>query len=123
MNLTLLPDTLAICRLEPDTPIPDWATGTFVSLTRTTGELSVVCSQETVPEDVQAERGWRCLRVSGKLDFSMVGVIAGLTTALADVGISIFVVSSYDTDFVLLREADLEGAMGALAGTGHQVTR
>jgi hypothetical protein len=119
--LELLPGTFVICRLDPDAPIPNWAMGAIVSITRTSEELSIVCEQEEVPQDVQAERGWQCLRVAGKLDFSLVGVIARLTTTLAEAGISVFVVSSYDTDFVLVRESDLEDAITALRQAGHTV--
>jgi hypothetical protein len=120
-TLNLLPTTLAICRLGPDAPIPDWATGTFVSITRTTEELSIVCDQQKVPDDVKAERDWRCLRVAGPLDFSMVGVISSLTGVLAAASISVLVVSSFDTDFVLVRETDVEKAMEVLRQEGHEV--
>lgn len=120
-SLSLLPANVAICRLEPDAPIPNWAKGVFVSITRTTDELSIVCDQEEVPEAVKAERGWNCFRVGGKLDFSMVGVIAVLTTALAEADISVFVVSSFDTDFVIVREADVETAADVLRQARHEV--
>ena len=122
-TLNLLPTTLAVCRLEADAPIPDWATGTFVSITRTTEELSIVCDQERVPQDVKTERDWRCMRVAGPLDFSMVGVIAPLTGVLAAANISVFVVSSFDTDFVMVREADVEKAMDVLRQEGHEVSQ
>lgn len=120
-TLEILPDTFAICRLASDATIPDWAQGEFVSITRTQEELSIVCRQEDAPGDLQAERGWRCLRIVGKLDFSLVGVIASLTGALAEAGINVFVVSTFDTDFVLVREQDLEKAVGVLGEKGHSV--
>ena len=120
-TLNLLPTTLAICRPDPDAPIPDWVSGDFVSITRTPDELSVVCDQQKVPQTVRAEHGWRCLKVAGPLGFSMVGVIAGLTTVLAEANISVFVVSSFDTDFVMVREADVEKAMEMLRDAGHEV--
>ena len=123
MNLTLerLPDTLAVCRLKPDAPLPDWASGRFVSITRTPDELSIVCSQSVVPEEVMAERDWRYLRVAGVLDFSLVGVIARLTTVLAERDISVFVISTYDTDYFLVKEANLSAATGALQEAGYTV--
>jgi hypothetical protein len=121
MNFTLelLTDTFAICRLDPDAPIPDWAQGDFVSITRTQEELSIVCRREDVRDDVQAERGWRCLRIVGKLDFSLVGVIANITKVLADVGLSVFVMSTYDTDYFLVRQQDVDQTVGVLKDAGH----
>ena len=72
---------------------------------------------------MKAERDWRCFRVAGKLNFSLVGVIATLTAALAEAGISVFVVSTFDTDFVLVREADVENAMEVLRQGGHKLNR
>lgn len=122
LNLIVLPDTIAICRLDADSPIPDWAIGEFVSITRTPDELSIVCRQDQVPDGVQCERSWRYFRVAGTLDFTLVGVIASLTGALAEVGISVFVVSSFNTDFVLVREQDLAKAVGVLEEDGHNIT-
>ena len=103
-----------ICRLDPGEPVPEWPRGELISVTRTPGELSIVCRDEDVPDDVQSEPGWRCLRVAGKLDFSLVGVIAKITTVLADVGVSVFTMSTFDTDYFLVREMDLERALRAL---------
>ena len=120
-TLELLPDTFAICCLDPDAAIPDWANGDFVSITRTHDELSIVCCQELVPDDVQAEREWRCLRVVGKLDFTLVGVIAAITKVLADESISVFVMSTFDTDYFLVRAIDVERTVEALVESGHSV--
>lgn len=123
MNFTLelLPDTLAICRLDADAPVPEWANGDLVSITRTHEELSVVCRQEHVPDDVQSERGWRCLRIVGKLDFSLVGVIAAITKVLAHESISVFVMSTYDTDYFMVRAVNVEQTIEALKKAGHSV--
>ena len=123
MNFTLelFTDTFVICRLDPDAPIPDWAQGEFVSTTRTPDELSIVCGQEGVRDDVQVEREWRCLRIVGNLDFSLVGVIATLTNVLADAGISVFVMSTFDTDYLLVKEGNLDDAVEALEKAGHSV--
>ena len=120
-TLELLPDTFAICRLDPDTSIPDWAQGESVSITRTPEELSIVCPQDDVPDNVQSKRGWCCLRIIGKLDFSLVGVIATLTKVLADAGISVFVISTFDTDYILVRQLDVKRAVKALEEAGHSV--
>jgi uncharacterized protein len=122
LALTLLPDTFAVCRLNAGDSVPAWATsGTFVSITRTADELSVVCPQSLVHDDVRCERGWQCLRVAGTMDFSMIGVVASLVTPLAEAGISVFVVSTFDTDYLLVKESDLVRAMAALRAAGHTV--
>lgn len=123
--LTLVPlgGTFAVCRLAPDTPVPCWAGGPFVSITRTLEELSIVCDQEAVPEGVRCERGWRCLRVAGKLDFSLVGVLASLLSPLAGAAVSAFVMSSFDTDFLLVKEQDFRKTVEVLQRAGHAVSR
>jgi hypothetical protein len=122
LALIVVDGIFAVCRLEPDAPIPPWATaGNFFSITRTGDELSVVCPQEVVPEGVKCERGWRCLRVAGTIPFSVVGVLASLTAPVADAGISVFAISTFDTDYLLVKEKDLAVAMDALRGFGHVV--
>ena len=121
-NLKLLSGNYVICRIEPNKSIPEWARGDFVSVTHTREELSIVCPDRNVPDDVQSETGWRCLRVAGKLDFSLVGVIANITTILADADVSTFVISTFDTDYLLLREVDLDCSTAALVEAGHSVS-
>lgn len=121
LSLELHRETFAVCRLEPRDPIPEWARGEPVFVARTAEELSVVCGEDSVPAGVTAERGWRCLRVAGTLAFEEVGVIAALTAPLAAAEISAFVVSSFDTDYLLVRAADLQGAIAALERAGHPV--
>jgi len=113
---------LAICRLEKDGGIPGWALGgKFVSITRTSEELSVVCPQIQVPEEVKRDAGWRCLKVEGPLDLSATGVLASFVTPLAWEGISVFALSTYDTDYLLVKEENLEKTVKVLAQKGHQV--
>ena len=120
--LSILPEPMAICHLGKDAPIPDWAhAGSFLSITRTLDELSVVCPQILVPEGIRKDDEWRCLRVEGTLDFSLTGVISLLTTPLAFEGISVFVVSTYDTDYLMVKQRYLEKAIAVLSGNGHQV--
>ena len=120
-TLLMLDGTFAVCRLGSTAPIPAWATGGFFSITRTTEELSIVCCQDSIPEDVHCERGWRCLRVAGVFEFSVVGVLASLVAPLAEAGISVFVVSTFDTDYLLVKDQDLEAALDALREEGHTV--
>lgn len=121
-TLTPLNETFAVCRLSPDAPIPAWATeGNLFSITHTADELSLVCRQDLVPEGTRCERDWRCLRVAGPIPFSTVGVVAGLTTALAEAGISVLVVSTFDTDYVLVKDADWTRALAALRDRDYAI--
>jgi hypothetical protein len=122
-SLTVLPFTLAVCRMPPNSPLPVWAAETrLLSLTRTEDELSLVCEEALVPAGVQCEPGWRALKVAGPLDFSLTGVLSSLLAPLAQAGVSIFAISTYDTDYLLVKEADLNEAVAALRGAGHQVS-
>jgi len=111
-----------ICRFGPNDPAPSWVTGgEFVSVTRTSEELSVVCPQRAIPESVPSNPDWRVLQVEGPLDFSLVGILAGLSATLAQANISLFAVSTFDTDYLLVHEADFKTAVKALRGAGHEV--
>lgn len=115
---------LAILRLAATEPIPDWAIAEqseFFSITRTNDELSIVCNLRLVPTDVAAERDWVALKIAGPLAFDEVGIIATLATTLQRACVPIFVVSTYDTDYVLIRNVDMETAAEALERAGHTV--
>ena len=121
-TLTLLPDTFAVCRLDADAAIPTWATaGTFFSITRTAEELSIVCFQSVVPDGTRCEQDLRCLHLAGPIPFTTVGVLASLVQPLAEAGISVFAVSTFDTDYLLVKAADLPRAVAALQMCGHTV--
>ncbi|MFL6076718.1 MAG: ACT domain-containing protein [Mycobacteriales bacterium] len=122
MRLTLLDGRLAVCRLDPDEPVPDWAwRGPVASVTRVPTELSVVCAEDAPPDGVLAERGWRAYQVEGPMPFTLTGVVSGLTAPLAAAGIGVFVLSTYDTDYLLVKDADLAAATAALRAAGHDV--
>jgi hypothetical protein len=126
LTLDLLDGQYAISRLGPDQPVPAWAWyGSLASVTRTPDELSIVCAEAAVPEHVErverVERGWRALRVADPLDFGMVGVMARLTVPLAEVGISVLALATFDTDYLLVRETDLARAVAALRAAEHRV--
>lgn len=124
LALTILPDTFAICRLDAGAPVPGWALrGALVSVTRTADELSIVCPQDDAPEGVQASREWRRLRVAGPLDLSLTGVLASLTEPLARAGVSVFAISTFDTDYLLVRETQLDAAVAALSAAGHNAAQ
>lgn len=122
MELRVLPDRLSVCRLPVDAPWPHPATGSGLhSVTRTAREISVVCSDGDVPSGAQVEPDWRAIEVAGPLDFGVIGVMASLTRPLAEVQVSVFVMSTYDTDYVMVHAAALERAIEALRRAGHHV--
>ncbi|MBI4366630.1 MAG: ACT domain-containing protein [Deltaproteobacteria bacterium] len=115
MRLRLWPSRYAIVRIGPTDAIPAWAVGgAFVSITRTPDETSIVCPEAEIPPSGQAERGYRIFQVEGPLTFDLVGILAELSGALARAQITVFAISTYDTDYLLVREADLEKAVTAL---------
>ncbi len=121
-ELDLLPERYAIARFDADAAIPAWAhTTSFSSVTRTPAELSIVCEESALPADLDAERGFRCLGMRGPLEFSEIGILAALTGILAEAEISLFVLSTYDTDYLLVAEANVERAIRALTESGHVV--
>lgn len=123
LKLIVIPGVYAICRLSADGALPAWATrGRLFSVTRTPVELSIVCEASIVPSGVSVEEGWRAIAVQGPLDFRLTGVLAALAALLAVARISIFAVSTYDTDYVLVREHDLMRAVLALRDAGHDVS-
>ncbi len=122
LDLDLTPDAYAICRWKAHEPVPDWVSGgAFLSVTRTPTELSAVCAAESVPAGTVCESPWRMFAVRGPLDFALTGVMASLASPLADAAVSMFAVSTYDTDYVLVRAGDLERALAALRNAGHRV--
>jgi hypothetical protein len=123
LTFSLLADTLTICKLDPNAAIPNWASGdaSFVSITRNAEELSIVCPQKWPPPDIQNDPGWRTLKMEGPFDLSLIGILAPVATALAAAQVNIFVVSTYNTDYVLVKEAKLEEAINALTIVGHIV--
>jgi len=123
LKLSPLPGTFAICRLAADTMTPHWAgTGSFFSITRASEGLSIICAEANVPSGVLCNRGWRCLKVDGPLEFNAIGVVASLAQPLATAGVSIFVVSSYDTDYLLVKRESYEKTLGILRESGHDVS-
>ena len=122
MKLVVLDGEFAVAKLPATELTPAWAEyGAFSSVTRTSEELSVVCPAARIPSDIKAERGWRCLRVGGRLDFSLTGILASIAGPLAAAEISIFAISTYDTDYILVREASLPSAVECLRDSGHDV--
>ena len=121
LTLSVLPETFAVCQLKPDAENPPWGYGKdLYALVWTREELSIVCPESDVPVGVHCERGWRALKIRGPLDFSLVGILAQLAGILAEAGISIFAISTYDTDYILVKENQLDAAVVAIRQAGHQ---
>lgn len=123
LNLSLLDGEYAVCRLPVRAPLPDCLVGGggLVSVTRTPRELSLVCRTDLVPEDALVDQPWRCLEVAGPLDLSTTGVLAALSTPIAEARLALFAVSTHETDYLLVRAAALPAALEALRGAGHRV--
>ena len=120
--LSTLPGRWAVCRLHAEAAVPAWAEGgSFFSATRTREELSIVCEEAAVPEGVKAERGWAALKLHGPIPFGTTGVLASLTAPLAEAGISLFAVSTYDTDYLLVKAESLAEAISALRKAGIEI--
>jgi hypothetical protein len=122
-SLTLLAGGFAICRLDSSAPIPEWALrpGEFVAVCRTSTELSIVADERLVVDGVHADRGYRALRVEGPLPLDLVGVMAELSRRLADAGVPIFPVATFDHDYLFVPGARLSGAIAALESAGHRI--
>lgn len=121
LTLCILPETLAVCRLAPDFPFPSWALAYagFLTFSRTAEELSVVCPQDWVPAGIRTEKGWRAFKVEGPLDFSLTGILVTLLQPLAEQRISVFAISTFDTDYILVKEDKLAEAIGVLKKVCH----
>lgn len=122
LTLRLVPSNLAVCYLPADSPLPEWATrSAFFSVTRTGQELSIVCDHDAIPPRVQHEGPWRCLEVEGPLDFALTGILARLAVPLAQARISIFAISTYRTDYLLVPAEKLLPALDTLRAAGHRI--
>lgn len=120
LTIAIYPMKYAICRMEPDAPVPEWAAGVrFLSVTRTANELSIVCEEALVPSDIRGERNRRLMQIEGTLAFTLTGVLASVAAPLATAGISVFAVSTYDTDYLLVSDEDLQQATQVLESAGH----
>ena len=122
LTMKLLKEKYGVCRLDKAELIPEWTENSkFLSITRTDEELSIVCSQESIPEDIKCEKDWRILKILGPLDFSLIGILASISRVLAQNGISIFAISTYDTDYILVRSKDIDNAVKSLIDENYEV--
>ncbi|MBU3105593.1 ACT domain-containing protein [Clostridium gasigenes] len=124
LTMKLLKEKYGVCRLDKANSIPNWAIeGEFYSITKTEDELSIVCLQESIPTDIKYEKDWKVLKVEGPLDFALVGILAGISSLMASKGISIFAISTYDTDYILIKEKDIDNAIELLLNDKYAVIR
>ncbi|WP_294404582.1 ACT domain-containing protein [uncultured Clostridium sp.] len=124
LTLRLLNDTYGVCRLQKDSQIPSWAfDGEFYSITKTDDELSIVCLENSIPQDIKCELDWRIFKIQGPLDFSLIGILSKISSLMAENQISIFAVSTYDTDYILIKEDKLENAINILESDIYNIIR
>ena len=121
LELQLLPDRLAVCRLDSTDESPLRARSGVFSVTRTADELSVVCPEEDAPESAEVSSGWRALKIRGPLDHTATGVLASIAGPLAEAEVALFPLATFDTDYVLVQDSDVDRAAGALEAAGHRV--
>ena len=124
LTMKLLNEKYSVCRLDKDNAIPIWALqGNFFSITKTLDELSIVCLQKNIPNDIRCEKDWRILKVEGPLDFSLVGILASISSLMAEAQISIFALSTYDTDYILVKENNIHSAISTLIKHNYDVIK
>ncbi|MEI8301264.1 MAG: ACT domain-containing protein [Chlamydiota bacterium] len=120
--LILLTGDLSVCQMNAKDPIPSWASSSkFFSITRTEDELSVVCSSDCVPDEIKCEKDWIAYKVVGPLDFGLTGILASIAKPLAEANISIFAISTYDTDYILIKKAHQADSIEALKNAGFTI--
>jgi hypothetical protein len=122
MNLTILDTTFSVIKLPKTEEIPSWASkGELFSITRTIEELSIVCASSNVPDNIlkDVEHDWKCIKVEGILDFGLTGILSSLANPLADNNISIFAISTFNTDYLLVKLHSIEKAKSVLENARH----
>jgi hypothetical protein len=120
--LTVLEETFSIHRLAPDASLPEAISECdFYSLSKTADELSLVCSEHLAVKSEKQSPDWKCLKVAGPLDFKLTGILAGITDVLAKERISVFAISTFDTDYILIKKQNLTNAVSALERAGYQI--
>ncbi len=122
MTLTLYPETFAVCQLSKKASLPDWAlSGRFFSISKTEDELSVVCETSLVPEGTKGDLDWRAFKLHGPFAFNEIGIVASLTVPLAKAKIGVFVISTYNTDYLLVKEENVKKTLRVLRSNQHEV--
>ena len=124
LTMKLLNEKYGVCRLNKTELIPDWVKNSnFFSITKTEDELSIVCCEDIVPTEIKCEKDWRVLKIEGPLDFSLIGILSSISTILAQKVISIFAISTFDTDYILVKDKDIDTAIEALVKEKYEVIK
>lgn len=124
MNLIVYDGLFAICRLAPGDDVSSWSSESpFLSVTRSRDELSIVCSQHVIPHTIRSSGNWRLLRIEGVLDLQLTGVLSGLLSPLAVAGVTVFALSTFDTDYFMVPEQMLDCACEVLRAEGHSISK
>lgn len=122
LTMKLLKERFGVCRLNKKSEIPEWVQNVdFYSITKTMEELSIVCLQDNIPDNVKCEKDWRILKVEGPLEFSLIGILSSISTILACKKISIFAISTYDTDYILIKDKDIDNAINVLSDERYEI--
>lgn len=122
VRLKVLPELYSISRLDGKDPIPTWADGEgFVNIARSTDELSIVCHQSRVPDGIKIDRDWSCMQFEGPFAFDETGIVLSVVRPLTEAGLGVFVVSTFDGDFLLLKEDKFADGLAVLREAGHQI--
>lgn len=122
LTLKILKNRYSVCRLNKNDEIPKWIfQEEFFSITRTDDELSIVCLQDKIKEDIKCEKDWKVLKIEGPLDFSLVGILSRISTLMANNDISIFAISTYDTDYILIKEESIKRAIEVLENNNYNI--
>lgn len=124
LTMKLLKEKYGVCRFDNSVSIPSWAfEGEFYSISKTEDELSIVCLQENIAEGIKSEKDWRVFKVEGPLDFFLVGILSKISGLMAEEGISIFAISTYDTDYILIKEKDISKAIEKFVKQGYCIVQ
>jgi len=119
--LSVLSETFTIHKLSLDTSIPEGLLkNNFYSVSKTENELSLVCAQIIEVQSLQSSKGWKCIKVKGPLDLNLTGILAGISDILTRGNISIFAISTFDTDYILVRSQNLSSARNKLSKAGYK---
>ncbi len=122
LQFIVLSARFAICQLKQDEPLPTWVyQSSFYSISKTSDELSVICEEQLASKDIKKSVGWRLLKINAELDLSLIGITARFSTALANAGVNLSVIATYNTDYILVEEAKLEIAIHALKNAGFDI--
>ncbi|MEG0857198.1 MAG: ACT domain-containing protein [Terrisporobacter sp.] len=122
LTLKLLDRVYAVCRLDKGQPVEQWALeGDFSSITKTEDEISLVCLDNKVPSHIKHEGNLRTLKIEGPLDFSLVGILSKISTLMSNKNIPIFAMSTYDTDYILIKNDEINKAIEILEQNNYNV--